>query len=63
MEEVYKDMVTQDDLSKIDTQPNPFNFSERVSQTNRFARRVSGRVGGAAGARRVGSERNADVEF
>lgn len=41
MEEVYKDMVSQEDLAKLDSQPNPFNFSERVSQTNRFSRRVS----------------------
>lgn len=41
MEEVYRDMVSPDELAKLDTQPNPFNFSERVSQTNRFSRRVS----------------------
>ncbi|XP_050736135.1 dynein axonemal intermediate chain 1-like isoform X2 [Eriocheir sinensis] len=39
MEEVYKDMVSQVDLAKLDSQPNPFNFSERVSQTNRFSHR------------------------
>lgn len=41
MEEVYRDMVSQDELSKLDSQPNPFNFSERVSQTNRFSHKVS----------------------
>ncbi|XP_063868428.1 dynein axonemal intermediate chain 1-like [Scylla paramamosain] len=39
MEEVYRDMVNPDDLAKLDSQPNPFNFSERVSQTNRFSKR------------------------
>ncbi|XP_045122648.1 dynein axonemal intermediate chain 1-like [Portunus trituberculatus] len=39
MEEVYRDMVNPEDLAKLDSQPNPFNFSERVSQTNRFSKR------------------------
>ncbi|XP_071522576.1 dynein intermediate chain 2, ciliary-like isoform X2 [Panulirus ornatus] len=36
MEEVYQDMVSKEELAKLDSQPNPFNFSERVSQTTRF---------------------------
>ncbi|XP_042232430.1 dynein axonemal intermediate chain 1-like [Homarus americanus] len=39
MEEVYQDMVTKEELARLDAQPNPFNFSERVSQTTRFTLR------------------------
>lgn len=42
MEEVYLDMMSREELAKLDSQPNPFNFSERVSQTNRYYPRVSG---------------------
>ncbi|XP_068233961.1 dynein axonemal intermediate chain 1-like [Palaemon carinicauda] len=33
LEELYGDVMSSEDIAKIDTQPNPFNFSERVSQT------------------------------
>lgn len=41
MAEVYRDMVSEEKLARLDSQHNPFNFSERVSQTNRFPPRVS----------------------
>ncbi|XP_050705726.1 dynein axonemal intermediate chain 1-like isoform X2 [Eriocheir sinensis] len=33
MEEVYQGVVTREELMRIDAQPNPFNYSDRVSQT------------------------------
>ncbi|XP_071522591.1 dynein axonemal intermediate chain 1-like isoform X2 [Panulirus ornatus] len=32
-------MVSEEELARIDAQPNPFNFSERVSQTTRLGER------------------------
>ncbi|KAK7073975.1 hypothetical protein SK128_021735, partial [Halocaridina rubra] len=31
--ELYGDVMSQEQLAKLDSQPNPFNFSERVAQT------------------------------
>ncbi|XP_069948680.1 dynein intermediate chain 2, ciliary-like [Cherax quadricarinatus] len=36
LEEVYVEMVGKEELARLDSQPNPFSFSERVSQTIRF---------------------------
>ncbi|XP_063874202.1 dynein intermediate chain 2, ciliary-like [Scylla paramamosain] len=33
LEEVYRGVVTREELARIDMQPNPFNYSDRVSQT------------------------------
>lgn len=33
LEEVYQGVVTREELIRIDAQPNPFNYSDRVSQT------------------------------
>ncbi|XP_047494973.1 dynein axonemal intermediate chain 1-like [Penaeus chinensis] len=33
MKEVYGSVMSAEQLAKLDSQPNPFNFSERVSQT------------------------------
>ncbi|KAK4320989.1 hypothetical protein Pmani_008158 [Petrolisthes manimaculis] len=33
MEELYHGVVSKEELARIDAQPNPFNFSDRVSQT------------------------------
>lgn len=33
LEEVYEGVVTREELVRIDAQPNPFNYSDRVSQT------------------------------
>ncbi|XP_063592192.1 dynein intermediate chain 2, ciliary-like [Penaeus indicus] len=33
MKEVYGNVMSTEQLAKLDSQPNPFNFSERVSQT------------------------------
>ncbi|XP_071516735.1 dynein axonemal intermediate chain 1-like [Panulirus ornatus] len=33
MEELYGDVVSKEELARIDKQPNPFNFSDRVSRT------------------------------
>ncbi|KAF2354229.1 WD40-repeat-containing domain [Trinorchestia longiramus] len=30
-----EDVISQEELQKLDSQPNPFNFSERVSQTSK----------------------------
>ncbi|XP_042874358.1 dynein intermediate chain 2, ciliary-like [Penaeus japonicus] len=35
LQAVYGGMMTAEQLAKLDSQPNPFNFSERVSQTAR----------------------------
>ncbi|XP_069959881.1 dynein axonemal intermediate chain 1-like [Cherax quadricarinatus] len=39
VEDLYSDVVSKEELARIDAQPNPFNFSERVSQTARLAKR------------------------
>lgn len=41
MKEVYGSVMSAEQLAKIDSQPNPFNFSERVSQTARTPCKVS----------------------
>nr|XP_053642157.1 dynein axonemal intermediate chain 1-like [Cherax quadricarinatus]XP_053642158.1 dynein axonemal intermediate chain 1-like [Cherax quadricarinatus] len=35
MADLYGSIMSREDLAKLDSQPNPFNFSERVSQTLR----------------------------
>ncbi|KAK4328086.1 hypothetical protein Pmani_001559 [Petrolisthes manimaculis] len=42
MAEVYRDMISEEELARLESQHNPFNFSERVSQTNRFPLRSQG---------------------
>ncbi|KAG7174922.1 putative dynein intermediate chain 1-like 4, partial [Homarus americanus] len=39
LEEIYGNIMSAEQLAKLDTQPNPFNFSERVSQTLRIPRK------------------------
>ncbi|XP_042888961.1 dynein intermediate chain 2, ciliary-like [Penaeus japonicus] len=36
LEELYGGIVSKEELARLDSQPNPFNFSERVSQTTRL---------------------------
>ncbi|XP_069169727.1 dynein axonemal intermediate chain 1 [Procambarus clarkii] len=36
LEELYGGVVSKEELARIDSQPNPFSFSERVSQTTRL---------------------------
>ncbi|CAL4121896.1 unnamed protein product, partial [Meganyctiphanes norvegica] len=36
LEELYDGVLSKEELAKLDSQPNPFNFSERVSQTTRI---------------------------
>ena len=35
-----EDVISKEELRKLDSQPNPFNFSERVSQTTRVIAKV-----------------------
>nr|XP_045610794.1 dynein intermediate chain 2, ciliary-like [Procambarus clarkii] len=39
LEEVYEDLLTREEMARLDSQPNPFTFTERVSQTTRFTSR------------------------
>lgn len=41
MAELYDGVVTKEELARIDAQPNPFNFSDRVSQTTKLLTKVS----------------------
>ncbi|XP_068235146.1 dynein intermediate chain 2, ciliary-like [Palaemon carinicauda] len=36
LEELYQGKISKEELAKIDAQPNPFNFSDRVSQTTKI---------------------------
>ena len=36
-----EEVISKEELRKLDSQPNPFNFSERVSQTTRLVAKVS----------------------
>ncbi|ROT69579.1 hypothetical protein C7M84_012218 [Penaeus vannamei] len=40
LEELYGAYVTPEELAKLDAQPNPFNYSDRVSQTFRVVMKV-----------------------
>ncbi|XP_069188642.1 dynein intermediate chain 2, ciliary [Procambarus clarkii] len=42
LEELYGSIMSAEQLAKLDSQPNPFNFSERVSQTLRIPRKTVG---------------------
>ncbi|XP_071544386.1 uncharacterized protein [Panulirus ornatus] len=39
LEELYGNIMSPEELAKLDSQPNPFNFSDRVSQTSRIPRK------------------------
>lgn len=39
-DEVYNSVISKEELQRIDAQPNPFNFSDRVSQTIKIPRKV-----------------------
>nr|XP_045620090.1 dynein axonemal intermediate chain 1-like [Procambarus clarkii] len=41
LEELYGGVVSKEELARIDSQPNPFSFSERVSQTTRLIVKVT----------------------
>lgn len=54
MEELYGAYATPEELAKLDAQPNPFNYSDRVSQTFRVVMKVGfGRKGVMFGSMRV----------
>ncbi|XP_069954616.1 dynein intermediate chain 2, ciliary-like [Cherax quadricarinatus] len=36
MEKLYSGLVSEEEVARLDCQPNPFNFSERVSQTTKL---------------------------
>lgn len=40
MKQLYGSLMSAKQLAKLDLQPNPFNFSERVSQTARIPCKV-----------------------
>lgn len=39
-----EEVISKEELRKLDSQPNPFNFSERVSQTTRIVVKVRPKV-------------------
>ncbi|XP_064097254.1 LOW QUALITY PROTEIN: dynein intermediate chain 2, ciliary-like [Macrobrachium nipponense] len=42
LEELYQGKISKEELAKIDSQPNPFNFSDRVSQTTKIVHKGTG---------------------
>ena len=41
-EDDFEGIISKEELRKLDSQPNPFNFSDRVSQTIKALTVVSG---------------------
>ncbi|XP_066957617.1 dynein intermediate chain 2, ciliary-like [Macrobrachium rosenbergii] len=39
LQELYGNVMSAEELARLDSQPNPFNFSERVSQTQKAPRK------------------------
>lgn len=40
VDDLQNSVISKEELRRIDAQPNPFNFSDRVSQTVKVSRKV-----------------------